>query len=160
MGVADQSGWVFEVRYKSLDGSEPRELMLHLYEGDIKEHLGSVFMLDEVRISDTALAEELFLVLNTSLPQQPTGLKAAITRNFVLLPWSDSEDAEGYVIYRGVVNQGEFEEICTTDVLTFRNREYATGDDFNLLEYYLVARNEYGNSEPSAIVSLRPKGHS
>lgn len=93
-----------------------------------------------------------------SVPESPTGLKAVLSRNDVRLSWSASADAEGYVIYRRVNGQDPFAVIGTSTQTTFRDRDYAIGADFNLLEYYVVAQNDCGASDPSAVVTLRPRG--
>ena len=61
------------------------------------------------------------------------------------------------MIYRRV-NGGDEEEIGTTSGTTFRDRDFAMGADFDLLEYHVVAVNDCGESEPSDTVVLRPKG--
>ncbi|MEA3277380.1 MAG: CARDB domain-containing protein [Pseudomonadota bacterium] len=112
-----------------------------------------------VSVDDQSVSNlDFYLTTICAVPQPPTGLKVAITRNYALLRWNASEDAEGYIMYRRVDNQDEFLEIGTSTVTTFRDRDYAIGDDFNLLEYYVVAQNDCGASEPSAVVTVKPKG--
>jgi hypothetical protein len=104
-------------------------------------------------------AGECVTVFTTcSAPELPTRLKVALTRNDAFLWWDGSDGAEQYVIYRRVDTQDPFEAIATSTVTTFRDGDYAIGEGFNLLEYYVVALNDCGASEPSAVVTVRPKG--
>jgi hypothetical protein len=112
-----------------------------------------------VSVENQALSSANFaLTLACTAPEAPTGLKASLTRQYVFLRWSASEEAEEYIIYRRVDNQDPFEVIGTLSATTFRDRDHGMGDDFNLLEYYVVAKNDCGASAPSDVATVRPKG--
>ena len=93
------------------------------------------------------------------VPEPPEDLKARITRNYVLLRWSSSEDADEYSIYRRVNEIDPFEIIGTTSAISYRDRDYAMGDEFDQLEYYITASNDCGESVSSTLIIVKPKGN-
>jgi hypothetical protein len=112
-----------------------------------------------VIVEDQAVSSADFaLTLACTPPEPPTGLKVALTRQYAFVRWSESQGAKEYVVYRRVDGQDPFQQIGTSTQTTFRDRDYGMDDDFNLLEYYLVATNGCGASEPSDVATVRPRG--
>ena len=90
-------------------------------------------------------------------PTTPTELVALATDELVTLAWiSTSEDhspATHFEVYRAVNGSDDFTLVGTTNTTYFIDRDVQINVTYS---YYVVAVNDYGKSDPSAIVEATP----
>jgi outer membrane protein assembly factor BamB len=93
-------------------------------------------------------------------PKPPKQLQAIAGQDFILLSWQASDDAVEteifeYVIYRGNLfgDQRLFKAVNASQ--TSFNDTNIYSDDIHY--YYIIAVNDWGDSEPSNLVSVKPK---
>ncbi|MEL7450651.1 MAG: PASTA domain-containing protein, partial [Pseudomonadota bacterium] len=88
-----------------------------------------------------------------SPPDAPTGLSARTKQLLVNLFWQPSEGATSYVVFRRLNTETEFVEVGSSQFIIFSNKLL---DDTMFADYYVVARNEFGDSEPSETLRVAP----
>jgi hypothetical protein len=88
------------------------------------------------------------------VPTAPENLKVRITGPRVVLTWNDSDTATEFHIYRQQSTDNDFRKIGETEEYIYYDRlkRCVTSAD-----YYVVAVNEFGESDPSRIVTATVK---
>lgn len=88
------------------------------------------------------------------VPTAPENLKARITGPRVVLTWDGSETATEFHIYRKQITDNDFREIGETEAYIYYDRLKRC---VSSADYYVIAENEFGESEPSRIVTATVK---
>ena len=84
-------------------------------------------------------------------PAAPTRIKALYSKYGVFLFWKASSGADNYIVYRKTDSDTDFKVVAQTNKTLFKD-SLSYGQS---AEYFIVAVNQYGSSEPSMTVSTK-----
>ncbi len=94
----------------------------------------------------------LIIVRRTLEPDMPGDVMAQAFSDRVELHWSVSADTEETLIRRSATSGGPYEEIAVVSGNTYIDAAVDNGQDYF---YVLIARNAFGQSEPSAELAVK-----